>query len=97
PGTQKGYLLAAHTAFSEARGQNKYNAARLRAMPTALLVSPIKLRRQRTKFITGAIIEVEGRDNADLNMLHGLPSRFIIAPDDFPIGSVMAFETQMQN
>ncbi|KAL1741555.1 hypothetical protein HDZ31DRAFT_66815 [Schizophyllum fasciatum] len=74
---------------SEARGQ----------------ISPIKLRRQRTKYITGAIIEVEGRDNADLNTAarsasqgldHDGPHFEIVAPDDFPPGSVMAFETQMQ-
>ncbi|KAL1753858.1 glycoside hydrolase family 13 protein [Schizophyllum commune] len=104
PGTQKGYLLVAHTAFSKGskdRGQ----------------ISPIKLRRQRTKFIMGAIIEVEGHDNADSNTLHGLPSKLvdldpvvvpqgldhegpyseIVVPDYFPPGSVMVFETQMQN
>ncbi|KAF9078072.1 glycoside hydrolase family 13 protein [Rhodocollybia butyracea] len=104
PGTQKGYLLIAHTGFSKGSKDHGY-------------ISPIKLRRTRAKFIMGASIDILSNDvPEDPKTLKGLPHKLvemrpvvvpqgldaespyseIIVPEYFPPGSIMLFETHSQ-
>ncbi|KIK60308.1 glycoside hydrolase family 13 protein [Collybiopsis luxurians FD-317 M1] len=105
PGTQKGYLLVAHTAF--ARGSKDRGS-----------ISPVKLRRTRARFIMGASIDISSYDPPkDATTLKGLPSKLvemspvvvpqgldaespyseIVVPEYFPPGSIMLFETHLQD
>ncbi|GAW10005.1 glycoside hydrolase family 13 protein [Lentinula edodes] len=105
PGTQKGYLLVAHTGFAKNTKDRGY-------------ISPIKLRRTRAKFIMGASIDITSYNvPADAKTLKGLPHKLvemspvvvpqglddespyseIIVPKYFPPGSIMLFETHLQD
>ncbi|KAJ3809108.1 glycoside hydrolase family 13 protein [Lentinula aff. lateritia] len=105
PGTQKGYLLVAHTGFAKNTKDRGY-------------ISPIKLRRTRAKFIMGASIDITSHNvSADAKTLKGLPHKLvdmspvvvpqglddespyseIIVPEYFPPGSIMLFETHLQD
>ncbi|KAJ3850530.1 glycoside hydrolase family 13 protein [Lentinula lateritia] len=105
PGTQKGYLLVAHTGFAKNTKDRGY-------------ISPIKLRRTRAKFIMGASIDITSYNvSADAKTLKGLPHKLvemspvvvpqglddespyseIIVPEYFPPGSIMLFETHLQD
>ncbi|KIY70306.1 glycoside hydrolase family 133 protein [Cylindrobasidium torrendii FP15055 ss-10] len=102
PGTQKGYVLLAHTGFNKGKDRGYIN--------------PVKLRRTKAKFIYGASLEISSYEaNEDPTTLKGLPSTLvelptvvvpqgldhegpyseIVVPDYFPPGSVMLFETQI--
>ncbi|EPQ56459.1 glycoside hydrolase family 13 protein [Gloeophyllum trabeum ATCC 11539] len=104
PGTQKGYLLVAHTSFQKGSKDRGY-------------ISPQKLRRTKAKYIYGATIDFpDYEDKSDSETLRGLPGKLtdippvvapqgldnegpyveIIVPEYFPPGSIMLFETQMQ-
>ncbi|KAI3619877.1 glycogen debranching enzyme [Moniliophthora roreri] len=104
PGTQKGYLLVAHTAFNKGIKDRGF-------------ISPIKLRRTRVKFILGASLDVESYEAPqDDTTLKGLPAKLvemlpivvpqgldaegpfseIIVPENFPPGSIMLFETHLE-
>lgn len=82
PGTQKGYVLVAHTAFSKGskgRGYSKSsNDLVFNAYVYFDIVDPIKLRRTRAKFVLGATLEVSSyEDVKDPSTLRGLPSKLI--------------------
>ncbi|KAF9054347.1 glycoside hydrolase family 13 protein [Panaeolus papilionaceus] len=104
PVTQKGYLLIAHTAFSKGSKDRGH-------------ITPVKLRRTKARFITGASIDIQSYEiDKDEKLLKGLPSKLvemptvvvpqgldvdgpyaeIVVPEYFPPGSVMIFETQLQ-
>ncbi|KAH7885855.1 glycoside hydrolase family 13 protein [Phlebopus sp. FC_14] len=104
PGTQKGYLLVAHTAFDRRPKDRGW-------------VNTIDLSRTRAKFVCGFAIEIPSyEDSQDPDMIKGLPGRLldlpevpvawethttgplsqIVVPDFFPPGSIMIFETQLQ-
>lgn len=104
PQTHKGYLLIAHTAFSQ-RGKDRG------------YINPIKLNRTKAQYIFGKSIEITSREvPKDDKVLRGLPSKLhdipapplnegqdgdgfyteIIVPDYFPPGSVMLFSTYME-
>ncbi|KZP16628.1 glycoside hydrolase family 133 protein [Athelia psychrophila] len=105
PGSQKGYVLVAHTAFSKgAKGRGH--------------IDPIRLRRTRAKFVLGNTLEISAYEVAeDESTLRGLPSKLvdmpevvvpqgldaegpyseIIVPEVFPPGSIMIFETYLQD
>lgn len=104
PGTQKGYLLVAHTAFPPSRGSKDRG-----------FIEPIRLRGSSAKFVFGASIEfTEGVSIP--NTITGIPSKLvhlrpvsplwgrddqgpyseIKVPDYFPPGSIMIFETQLE-
>ncbi|KAF8957455.1 glucanotransferase domain of glycogen debranching enzyme-domain-containing protein [Flammula alnicola] len=64
-------------------------------------IDPIKLRRTRAKFILGASITIPSYDiPKDDKVLRGLdhegPYAEVVVPENFPPGSVMVFETQLQ-
>ncbi|KAJ6518635.1 glycoside hydrolase family 13 protein [Mycena sanguinolenta] len=103
PGTQKGYLLVAHTAFSKGSKDRGF-------------IDPIKLRRTRVKFILGASLDFESYEvPKDANTLRGMPAKLVemkpvvvpqahddqgpysevIVPEYFPPGSIMLFETHL--
>ncbi|KAJ3752145.1 glycoside hydrolase family 13 protein [Lentinula raphanica] len=105
PGTQKGYLLVAHTGFAKGSKDRGH-------------ISPIKLRRTRVKFIMGASIDISSYDlPEDAKSLKGLPHKLvemspivvpqgldaespyseIVVPESFPPGSIMIFETHLQD
>ncbi|KAK0218056.1 glycoside hydrolase family 13 protein [Armillaria fumosa] len=105
PGTQKGYLLVAHTAFhkgSKDRG----------------CISPIKLRRTKVDFVLGASVDIQSYEiPSDPATLTGLPAKIvempplnipegrdhegpyseIVIPDYFPPGSIMLFRTHLKD
>ncbi|KIY52794.1 glycoside hydrolase family 13 protein [Fistulina hepatica ATCC 64428] len=101
PGTQKGYILIAHTAFHKGPKDRGW-------------ISPIKLRRMKAKFVLGGHIDISSYDPSnDPATLRGLPAKLvsmdpvvvpqgldqegpfseIIVPEYFPPGSVMVFQT----
>ncbi|KAJ7245146.1 glycoside hydrolase family 13 protein [Mycena haematopus] len=103
PGTQKGYLLVAHTAFSKGSKDRGF-------------IDPIKLRRTRAKFILGASLDITSYEvPKDAKILQGMPAKLvemkplvvpqgldgegpyseIIVPEYFPPGSIMLFETHL--
>ncbi|KAH8832592.1 glycoside hydrolase family 13 protein [Flagelloscypha sp. PMI_526] len=107
PTTQKGYVVVAHTAFSNTRGNKERG-----------YINPVKLHRTNVKYILGAYLNiVDYQDPNDKSTLKGLPAKLvdipaiaiphgsdnegpyseIIVPDHFPPGSIMLFETQMQD
>ncbi|KAI9458217.1 glycoside hydrolase family 13 protein [Lactarius psammicola] len=104
PGTQKGYLLVAHTAFASSRGSKDRGS-----------IEPIRLRGSSAKFVFGAGIEFTEVVSIP-NTITGIPSKLvhlrpvsplwgrddqgpyseITVPDYFPPGSIMIFETQLE-
>ncbi|KAJ7077886.1 glycoside hydrolase family 13 protein [Mycena belliarum] len=105
PGTQKGYLLVAHTAFT--KGSKERGS-----------IDPIKLRRTRVKFILGASLDFAAYEvSKDAECLCGMPAKLvemaplvvpqgldaegpyseILVPEYFPPGSIMLFETYLQD
>ncbi|KAJ7672627.1 glycoside hydrolase family 13 protein [Mycena rosella] len=104
PGTQKGYLLVAHTAFTKGSKDRGF-------------IDPIKLRRTRVKFILGASLDIASYEvPKDAKTLRGMPAKLvempplvvpqgldaegpyseILVPEYFPPGSIMLFETHLQ-
>ncbi|KAJ7281772.1 glycoside hydrolase family 13 protein [Mycena rebaudengoi] len=104
PGTQKGYLLVAHTAFSKGSKDRGF-------------IDPIKLRRTRVKFILGASLDITSYEvPKDAKTLQGMPAKLVemapilvpqgldaegpysevLVPEYFPPGSIMLFETHLQ-
>ena len=114
PVTQKGYLLVAHTAFqkgSKDRGFSKwlYVFAFMSSVVDSLMlsfiariVSPVKLRRTKAKFVYGAHIEFESYDNQnDKDTLRGMRAKLVEMPpvvvpqgldDEGPYGEVIVPE-----
>ncbi|KAI9440605.1 glycoside hydrolase family 13 protein [Lactarius indigo] len=104
PGTQKGYLLVAHTAFPSSRGSKDRG-----------FIEPTRLRGSSAKFVFGASIEFTEVVSIP-NTITGIPSKLvhlqpvaplwgrddqgpyseITVPDYFPPGSIMIFETQLE-
>ncbi|KIL69487.1 glycoside hydrolase family 133 protein [Amanita muscaria Koide BX008] len=105
PATQRGYLLVAHTAFKKNSKERGY-------------IEPIRLRRTRSRFILGAILQVDSYEpKKDDKELSGLPTKLISTsavaisqgqdhegpfteitpPEYFPPGSILLFETQLEN
>lgn len=104
PGTQKGYLLVAHTAYPHSLGSKDRGH-----------IEPIRLRGSSAKFVFGASIEFAEVVSIP-NTITGIPSKLvhlktvlphwgrddqgpyseITVPDYFPPGSVMIFETQLE-
>lgn len=121
PGTQKGYILIVHTAFSKRskeRGHSESNVVITMVNITyQYTVEPVKLRRTKAKMILGYSLEISSYDDAsDSTTLRGLPSKLvpiptvkategsdsdgpysdIIVPSNFPPGSILVFETQLE-
>ncbi|KAF8308227.1 glycoside hydrolase family 13 protein [Clavulina sp. PMI_390] len=105
PSTQKGYVVIAHTAFSNTKGSKDRN-----------WITPIKFRRQKLQYMMGYSISIPSYElSKDPTTLRGLPCELIPVgedsvtvaddesgpysevdvPKEFPPGSMMVFRTEM--